>query len=415
MVKCEIYLLFCENPDIVFTSDGVLYMPDIARVVLLIDVSFAAARGFLAGIAQYCSLFGPWRIYREPIAPYKSFTGRQSTLSRIKHYQPDGIILMADTHNPKEIIRLGKPMIIPAELSRLDSNIPTIHSDCPATGKMAAEHLLERGFKHFAYCGFPRVYWSRERQTGFCRHLAQAGYDTHIYQPPGTQKDRYWETEQPDLIRWLTSLPKPVGLMACNDDRGHHVIEACTVAGLHVPEDVAVIGSDNDELVCGLCHPALSSVVRYVQRAGFEAARLLDQLMAGEKMAGQKIFDYPTHVVTRQSTDILAMEDRDLARAVHFIRKHAKNGIRVDDVVEAGFLSRRVLEMRFRKMLHRSIHDEITRARMNDACRLLTETLLPACRIASTLGYPGISEFTHAFHKIMKLSPAGYRKKHGVK
>ena len=186
-------------------------MPDIARVVLLIDVSFAAARGFLAGIAQYCSLFGPWRIYREPIAPYKSFTGKQSTLSRIKHYQPDGIILMADTHNPKEIIRMEKPIIIPAELSHLDSNIPTIHSDCPATGKMAAEHLLERGFQHFAYCGFPRVYWSRERQTGFFGTLPRPVMIRIYTSRPGPKKTATGKPNNLISSGGLRPCPNPSG------------------------------------------------------------------------------------------------------------------------------------------------------------------------------------------------------------
>jgi LacI family transcriptional regulator len=389
-------------------------MLKISKVALLIDLSFGAARGFADGIAQYCSLLGPWRIYREPIAPYKSFVGKKSTLSRIKNFGADGIILMADIKNHEEIINLGLPIIIPHEFSNVNPKIPTVNSDCSATGQMAAEHLLDRGFKHFAYCGFPKVYWSKEREIGFCRRIVRSGFDTHVYQPSGTKAKNYWEGEQPYIVEWLRSLPKPVGLMACNDDRGHHVIEACILAGLHVPEDIAVIGSDNDELICSLSTPPLSSVARNVQRAGFESAQLLDRLMAGEKMAGQKIYDHPTYVVARQSTDILAIEDRDLAQAISFIRTHARQGIQVDDVVNAVPLSRRVLEKRFRELLDRSIHNEITRVRIGEACRMLTETLLPVSQIATTLGYPAISELTRSFRKNTGFSPLSYRKKFGI-
>jgi len=388
-------------------------MPGIYSVALLMDLGVNTTRSFATGIAQYCNLKGPWRIFREPVAHYKPFAGYKSTLSRLKAFGPDGIILIEDVKdNNEEIIHLGVPIIIPHEFSYLDPKIPTINSNCIATGKMAAEHLLYRGFCNFAYCGFPKRYWSKEREIGFCQHIANYGFDTHVYRPKIKIKN-YWESEQPYLIKWLRSLPKPVALMACNDDRGQQVIEACILAGLHVPEDVAVIGSDNDDYVCNLTNPTLSSVARNIKRAGFEMAKLLDRLMNGEKMDGQKIYDSPTHVVTRQSTDILNIEDRDVAQAIGFIRTYAKKGIGVTDVVNAVSLSRRVLEKRFREILDHSIHDEIARVRISEACKMLTETPWPVSQIAYELGYSEASELSRSFRKNTGFTPTSYREKYG--
>ena len=172
-------------------------------------------------------------------------------------------------------------------------------------GRVGAEYLLNRGFRHFAYCGFDDMRWSRERGEGFRDRVKEAGFETSVYVQPKSKSNRSWEKEQSFVVDWLRLLPKPVALMVCNDDRGQYVMEACKTAGLHVPEELAIIGVDNDELICDLTDPPLSSVSINTEMAGYEAAELMEKLMAGEKMAGKIITVEPTHVVTRKSTDIL--------------------------------------------------------------------------------------------------------------
>lgn len=159
--------------------------------------------------------------------------------------------------------------------------------------------------------------------------------------------------------------------MTCNDNRGKWVIEACKIAGLNVPDEVAIVGVDNDQLICDLCAPLLSSIVLNVEKAGYEAAGLLDIMMAGERATGCDIHVRPTHVAIRQSTDVLAVDDTSVASAIRFIRKHSKAVIQVNDVVNAVALSRRVLEKRFRTILGHSIHDEIRRTRVEQIIQML--------------------------------------------
>ena len=218
------------------------------------------------------------------------------------------------------------------------------------------------------------------------------------------------------MAHWLKSLPKPVGLMTCCDDCSQHIIEACKIAELHVPEQVAVIGVDNDELVCKLSNPPLSSIALNFERGGYEAAELLDKLMTGkEKMKNQLIKVEPTYPVSRQSTDILAIDDSDIAKAIRFIRQHCKEPIRVDNVVAAAALSRRVLEKRFQKILGRSVLCEIRRVRVEQIVRMLVGTNLPISQIASKLGYPSVDHIARYFRQEKAMTPLAYRKQYGPK
>jgi len=186
--------------------------------------------------------------------------------------------------------------------------VPNIVSDDRAIGRMAADYLLRRGFRHFAYCGFGDLfYWSRDRGRSFCQAVREAGYEAHYYECERRvlASRSSWVREQAVLIDWLKSLPKPVGLMASNDDRSQYVVEACRIGGLHVPEQVAILGMGNDELICDLAMPRLSSIAVSSEKAGYEAAALLDKLMAGREVADHTVIGLPSHVVTRQSTTSL--------------------------------------------------------------------------------------------------------------
>ena len=293
--------------------------------------------------------------------------------------------------------------------------LATVVADSVMVGQLAAEHLLDCGFQHFAFYGLEDAFWSDQRSVSFQRHIAAAGFPSLTYLSSARAAGRPWKDEHQRLIVWLKSLPKPVGLMACNDDLGQQVIEACKSAGLAVPDDVAILGADNDELVCELSDPPLSSVVINFEQAGYESARLLDRLMRGQRVTQEMILARSSHVVARQSTDIINVSDPAVARSLRFVREHAREAIQVADAVRASGLSRRVLEKRFRALLGRSILSEIRRVRVGQICRMLTETNHPISEIALALGYTSIEHIARYFRSEKKLTPLAYRKQFGPK
>ena len=286
-----------------------------------------------------------------------------------------------------------------------------VHVDDVGLARRAAEHLLERGFRRFAYCGLEDVNWSLERERAFVSITAQAGGACAVYHLPSLDRtDQSWEAEQERLARWIVGLPKPSGVMVCHDPRGQRVLEACRRAGVAVPEEVAVIGVDNDEPVCEVSDPPLSSVVPDFHGIGYQAARLLDRLMQGEAPPPGPVFLAPQGVAARQSTDVLAIDDRDVAEAVRFIRQHACESLGVDDVADHVSLSRSVLKRRFRKFLGRSVHDEIVRLRIKRAEDLLAQTDMPISLIAEKTGFHHQEYLGVVFKARTGRTPARFRR-----
>ncbi len=327
----------------------------------------------------------------------------------------DGIIAhIGDADIVKMIVKLRLPSIIRG-IEKPTLKALSIVTDQVAIGRMAAKYFLERGFKQFAYCGFDDMLWSQHRGEHFSKAVAKSGFEAHSYQQPKAKHLRTTAKEQNNLAKWLGSLQKPVAVMACNDDRSVDVLAACKIANIEVPREVAILGVDNDELVCGLSYPQLSSIALSTKRAGYEAAKALDKLMRGRKLAeNEKEVDiFPLYVVTRQSTDIMAIEDRQVAEAVSFIHKNSREMLQVSDVARAVGLSRRALEQRFRRVLARTVHEEIKYNRVNLMASMLIGTNLSVSQIARLLGYPDTSNISHYFKQQRGISPSNYRKKFG--
>lgn len=389
-------------------------MGEVRKVLLLMDKSRASDRDILRGISQYSQIHGPWKYFRN-YPQYRSRPSRKKPLSRMDVKGIHGIIAVMHELNENLIqqVRAARLPVIVIPTRRNIAGVPNVFEEKEAVGKMAAEYLLNLGFRHFAFCGFENLCWSQSRCEGFCRTIEKAGFTVHVYQEPKVPANLSWEKESLYLAGWLRSLPMPVGLMACNDDRGQLVIEACTQAGLLVPEQVAVVGVDNDELICDLADIPLSSVAMDFEKAGYEIARLLDEMMSGQP-ARHQILMKPTHIVARQSTDVIAIEDTEVAEAVRFIRNHAKSQIHVNDLMKTVTLSRRTLEMKFRKVLGRTIHEEIMRVRMEQIAWMLTETNLSISQIALSMGYPNLTPIWRSFRKEKGMTPLQYRKLHRI-
>lgn len=380
------------------------------KIILLIETSRAFGRQLIIGIARYSRIRGPWSFYKEPI-------DLKSSVPKLTNWKPDGII-MRDSLISKELLKLNVPTILAIHDSKYPEDLPVIRTDSEAIGRLASDHIMSKGFKHFAYCGFDTYDWSKERGIWFKYFNEKSGFCTYIYeQNKSIMKD--WNKEQSYLSDWIQKLPKPVAIFACNDDRGQHILEVCKMLDLKVPRDVAVLGVDNDPMVCEISDPPLSSIALNVEVAGFEAAKLLDQMMnkqiSSKEVYGKQILVTPSHVVQRQSTDILAVDDNEVAKALHFIRENAKKKIFVDDVVCATNLSRRALEIRFREILHRSIYDVIREVRIEFLSQLLIDTDLPIGEIASLFEFTDLEHVSRYFKKQKGMSLRQFRKIHHMR
>jgi LacI family transcriptional regulator len=233
-----------------------------------------------------------------------------------------------------------------------------------------------------------------------------------VYESPWFGRDAHpWEEEQLQIMAWLSSLPRPAGIMACNDFRGQHVLDACNRLGLAVPEEIAVVGVDDEEELCELCDPPLSSVVPNAELVGHKAAELLDRLMAGDTPAQQKLLVSPTGVITRQSTDVLAIGDPEVAAAVRFIRENACKGANVDDILDRVPVSRSILERRFRKFLGLSPQSMIRQTRLKRVKQLLFDTDLPLSQISRLAGFKHQELMCVFFKKEVGDLPGSYRRK----
>jgi LacI family transcriptional regulator len=277
---------------------------------------------------------------------------------------------------------------------------------------MASEHFIEKGLKCFAFCGFDNFDWSNERKLYFSHFNSECGYKTYVYSSPKSMRTYDWEKEQRHVSEWIKTLPKPVGILACNDDRGQHILEVCKLRGVKVPEEVAVIGVDNDPMICEIGDPPLTSIALNVESGGYEAAKLLDQLINGKKMKGQLITVTASHIVQRQSSDILAVNDHEVAAAIRFIKENAKNKILVKDVVKTTGIGRRTLEQRFRKTIHRSIYDEIRKVRVEWITKLLMETNLPISQITAHFNFTDVEHISRYFKKEKGIGLRQFRNLH---
>ncbi len=385
------------------------------RVALLIESSRSYGRELLMGIAKYLRIHGPWSVEFEEGDPSEIFP------VWFDRWEWDGIIARVSNSEMAEAVKAtGAPVI------DLSGNLPgadflRIRSDEDAVGRLAAEHLLERGFHHFAFCGYEGMDWSDLRRESFEQRVEEEGFKSAVFEgsrlePASSLTDQASGADQErDLMEWLRSLPKPCGIMACNDARGRQVLTCCRKVDVDVPDEVAVIGVDRDEIFCELSDLPLSSVVLNTQQIGFESAALLAKLMAGGTAESSSILVDPMGVMARQSTDVLAIDDPHIATALKYIREHACQGLDVGALLKAVPLSRSVLERRFSQLLGKSPKAEILRVQLDRVCRLLAESDLPISEVAEKSGFEHPEYMSRLFKKKIGITPGEFRKRSGVR
>lgn len=368
-----------------------------SNVAVLVEMSSAHGRGLIRGIAQYAQRQTDWTLHLEESGPLRAAP------AWLKSWQGDGVIARIETPDIARALTAKKVPVVNVSGRASPPGIPHVDMDNRAACDLIVDYFVQRGYRNFAFCGNPRFEWSAWRQEIFRRRVSSERGALHTYQ----------FNDQPramaGLAAWLKSLPKPVALLACNDLCGRHVLEACEQTGLLVPDEIAVLGVDDDDILCTLCRPQLSSVVPDTEGIGYLAAKTLHTLMRGESLRDSPPLVRPLTVRTRESTDSAASSDWHVSQALRFIHGHATRDICVTDVVAQVHTSRRFLEKQFQTVVGRTLHDEILRIRLETAQRLLTGTDLPLKEVAARSGFRRADYLSSVFRERLDLSPSEFR------
>ena len=383
------------------------------KVALRFSLNSGFTRQIIQGIIAYTQKTGPWEIdirSEEPI----SF----SSWADLKNWEGDGIIAPAyRKEHVNMLAKKGIPVITTSRSSE-DTPFPSVTFDDAAIGKMAAEHLLEHDLDHFAFIGPKEWSYSQRRCNGFADTLAQHGSQcTKCWIRPAAntrQLDESW-IESSYYLQAVKQLVPPVGVFASNDRVGYGILQACKRLGLRVPEDICLISVDNDEILCNLAYPNLSSIALSGEEFGYQAAKMLNALMNGKQLKERHVIIPPKGVILRNSSDFLTVDDPYVADALRYIRNHAGRFIDVSDVMSVMPISRRSLERRFQEIVGRGVYQEISRCHVERAKELLKETDWPVSRIARESGFNSTNRFEDIFRRETGLPATAYRKKIAAK
>lgn len=385
-------------------------MPAKRHVALLIESSRVYGRGLLRGVAKYIHLNQDWSIYQ-----YERRLNDPAP-RWLKHWKGDGVIARIEPSLVHQVKNLNVPIIDVTGVHHLDG-IVMIDTNNAVVGQMAAEHLLDRGFDYFAFCGYPGLDYSDAREAAFVKCIEEAGHEVAVYRDPGDKvetkdiavREAPGRLNGKHFMKWLNEQPRPLGLFACNDTRGLHLLGLCREYGVQVPEQVALIGVDNDEVLCELAYPSMTSVKVNAERIGYLGAELLDKMMDGYVPEEKRIEVDPIGVVGRKSTDLLAIDDEVVTEALRLIRDRLVNGVTVDDLVRVMNVSRSTLERRFAKALNRTPKTEILRMQIEHVKRLLLQTDLPLQRIAELVGFKYAEHLNMVFKNHVGKTPGEFR------
>lgn len=383
------------------------------KIALCIEQTSNHTRGIARGVSLYAQTHGPWvfsiiekQAGGELIAP---------PLNNYKGFDSDGII--AYTHETAvlaELLQFGVPVVNTTQTTASDLDVPYVSSDDQALGRLVANYFINRGFGKFAFFGSASYSpCSFLRGVGFKEELEAKGFSASIFSglgdPPSKKID--WNRDREKVAQWIKSMDHPLALFADNDSCGRILADVCRELDIHVPEEVAIIGANNDELICEFSNPHLSSVALAKEQVGFEAAELVEQLILQKKTPALPILVPPLGITTRRSSAIFAVDDPHVAKVLNYIYTYAGKAIGVEDILKEVPLCRRTLEVRFRNAIGRSPYEEIRRAHVERAKKLLAETHLPLDRIAEASGFSETKHFYLNFRKETGLSPTQYRKK----
>lgn len=379
-------------------------------VALLIETSRAYGRGLCAGVAEFARNHGGWNFVLQ------ERDLRVGVPEWLPGWKGDGILCRISDPALAELLSTSSCPVVDLYGGFRHPAIPSLDTDAAAVARMAARFFLDAAFDQFAFCGFPGLWFSDERCGAYVDHLREMGFSCHVYQTSDgwdsgdvALRESLHPAGSRLLEEWGASLPDHTAILACNDVRAQQLLTVARRIGRRIPEELAVMGVDDDELICELTNPRLTSIRPDTRSLGYHAAQWLDTLMHGKPLPARQLLLPPVLVNERASTDVIASTDPVFTRAIRYIRSHAGSATGVCSVVAAAGCSRSSLEMKFGMILGRSVHDEIIRVRIRRACVLLAETHLTLDQIATACGFATASHFSRVFKKLMEMTPGDYR------
>ena len=385
------------------------------RILLLTDFSSGYSRNLLQGIVKYAKKHGPWVFYRLPLY-YRKMLGDKGVAKWAKEWKADAVIAQLSNIDLNALYELKIPIIVQNYKER-NEFVSNITGDYLGTGELAADFFIHRGYKNFAYYGFSDAVWMRERGEGFSGRLKEHGFKTHCFEEreENVGEEGRWEYDAEKLKGWLVSLPKPVGLFACDDFFALQVTEVCKMNEINIPEDISILGVDNDQLLCSISDPTLSSIELNVELGGYEAGKLLDEYFRKEKQPPINIVIKPVRLVLRDSTEKFSVTDKYVEQVLRYIENNYQQRLTVDRIIEMVPYSRRVFERKFKEETHMTIYQYVQEVRISKLSELLITTNLPLVEVATMVGFDDYNNVSRSFVKYKGISPLQYRKKHKLK
>ena len=382
------------------------------RLIFLSDFTEAYAHHLLQGILTYAKQKDQeaWVVCRMPPS-YKETYGIKGVVEWAKKWEANAIIGRFNHDDDIDLFRRNGIIAIAQDFKRRFNNIPNITSNYHDTGRLAARFFIEKGYKHFAFYGYKDTVWSDERCEGFYESIKEAGYSKNFYTYTNQQLETLWYYDTTPLLNWLNQLPQQTAVFCCDDNQGNKITEICKSNSIQIPEHLAVLGVDNDTTLCELSDPPLSSIHLDIEAGGYETAELIMNLMKQKDFQPQDVIIKAISIINRASTNSFATNDMYINEALEFIHSNLDKALNVTDLVKKLPLSRRLLEMRFKKVTGRSVYNYIIYNRIEEFARKIHETDKPINEIATEMEFYNYSNLVQQFKQIKGCTPTEFRKR----
>lgn len=383
------------------------------KILLLTDFSSGYSRSLLESVVRYARTFGPWAFYRMPLY-FRELYGDEGVVEWAKKWGADAIIAQLTDVDLTVLNQLNVPIIVQNYKERYPG-ISNLTGDYFGTGLMAADFFLRKGYKSFAYYGFMDTVWMRERGEGFKKALTNKGYKVYAFDNREQIPAEKWSFDAERVSKWLLNLPKPIALFACDDYYALQITEVCKMYEISIPNEIAVLGVDNDKLLCNISDPELSSIELDIENGGYEVGRILHQFIEKKSLSPVDIIIKPLRIIARGSTERFAVSDKYIEQILHYIDKNYQNPLSVDDLIQQIPLSRRVFEKKFKAETGMSVYQYLQELRTERFASLLITTDLPLVEAAANAGFTDYKNISRLFVKIKAMTPLQYRKRFTTK
>ncbi|WP_108821756.1 DNA-binding transcriptional regulator [Dysgonomonas sp. Marseille-P4361] len=383
-----------------------------ARVILLTDFGEEYSNNLMKGIVQYSRETSPWVLCKMPLS-YRDVHGIEGVLRWAKEWKADAIIGQFYNTDNVSLFKEENVIAVAQDFKDRFTNIPNITGNHIRAGEIGAEHFIQKGFKNYAFLGIKNAIWSSERCEGFKKALNKVGLLHSFYEYQKDVREELWYYEE-DLEKWLIELPKPVAIMACDDNQAHHISEICKLHDIKIPSEVSLLGVDNDQMICLLSDPPISSINQNTIKGGYQVANLIDKLTNNPQYRWANIVVEPTYITTRASSNIFSTNNPHISIVLQYIHENIKSKLSVQSLVNLVPLSRRSLEQLFREVTGDSIYSYILKLRIERFASELIETDNPIVDIALELGYIDYKNISRQFKSLKGCTPSEYREQNRI-